>query len=74
MNRKRHEHWADPDGRIFITEAELAARWRHSQRSLQRWRAVGKGPRAIRIGRRVVYRVAEVEAFEAGAVEEESGA
>jgi hypothetical protein len=53
------------DPAVFMTEAELARRWRHSLRSLQRWRAAGKGPRAIRIGRRVVYRLSVVEAFEA---------
>lgn len=64
MSRKRSQ---DPLGepRVFITEAELAARWRHSLRSLQRWRADGHGPKHTRIGRRVVFRVADVEAFEA---------
>ena len=53
------------DAGIFITEAELAARWRHSLRSVQRWRADGSGPPHLRIGRRIAYRVTEVEAFEA---------
>jgi hypothetical protein len=49
-----------------MTEAELAARWRHSLRSLQRWRTDGTGPAHLRLGRRIVYRVADIEAFEAG--------
>ena len=53
------------DVKVFLTEAELAARWRHSLRSLQRWRAEGNGPPHLRIGRRIVFRVTEVEAFEA---------
>ncbi|MCB1503218.1 MAG: helix-turn-helix domain-containing protein [Bauldia sp.] len=48
-----------------MTEAELAARWRHSLRTLQRWRAAGYGPPHVRIGNRVVFRVSDVEAFEA---------
>ena len=48
-----------------MTEAELAARWRHSLRSLQRWRADGNGPPYLRIGRRIVFRITDVEAFEA---------
>ena len=64
MSKKRSQ---DPLGepRVFITEPELAARWRHSLRSLQRWRADGHGLKHIRIGRRVAYRLADVEAFEA---------
>ncbi|MCB1503123.1 MAG: helix-turn-helix domain-containing protein [Bauldia sp.] len=53
-------------GEVFLTEAELAERWRHSLRTLQRWRMNGKGPRSIRIGRRTVYRISDVEAFETG--------
>jgi hypothetical protein len=53
------------ESRIFMTEAELAARWRHSLRSLQRWRAEGNGPPYLRIGRRIVFRITDVEAFEA---------
>jgi hypothetical protein len=65
MGKKTREHWLELDPRIFITERELAARWRHSLRSLQRWRAAGTGPRFIRVGRRVIYRLSAVEAFEA---------
>ncbi len=71
MIEKKRKQWAEPDRRVFMTEAELAARWLHSLRSLQRWRGFGKGPRPIRIGRRVIYRIADVEAFEARAGDEE---
>ena len=50
---------------VFVTEAELAERWRHSLRSLQRWRADGKGPPFTRLGRRIVYRLPDIENFEA---------
>lgn len=62
------------DRRIFLTEAELAARWRHSLRSLQRWRSEGTGLSGVRIGRRVVYRITDIEAFEARARETDPGA
>jgi hypothetical protein len=56
---------------VFMTEAELAERWRHSLRSLQRWRAEGNGPPHLRIGRRIVFRITDVEAFEASREVEE---
>ena len=55
----------DRTSRWFLTEAELADRWRHSVRSLQRWRAAGKGLPYLTIGRRVVYSISDVKAFEA---------
>ena len=55
---------------IFISEVALAERWLHSIRSLQRWRASGTSLPFVRIGRRIVYRLADVEAFEA---DEETG-
>jgi hypothetical protein len=42
----------------------LAERWRVSGRTLEQWRWQGKGPRYLKIGGRVVYRVEDVEAFE----------
>lgn len=61
MDRKIPE-WHDRH--IFITEANLARRWHHSVRSIQRWRAAGRMPPHTTIGRRVVYRLADVEAYE----------
>ena len=50
-----------------LTERELARRWHRSQRSLQRWRNLGTGPAWMKIGGRVVYLLADIVAFEAGA-------
>jgi predicted site-specific integrase-resolvase len=47
-----------------LGQADLAERWGVSQRTLERWRWLGFGPRYIKIGGRVVYRVDEIEAFE----------
>ena len=36
-----------------------------SERTLERWRWLGEGPAHLKIGGRVVYRLQDVEAFEA---------
>lgn len=48
-----------------LNQIDLARRWSISPRTLERWRWIGQGPRYIKIGGRVIYRVEEVEAFEA---------
>ncbi len=48
-----------------LSQIELAARWNISHRTLERWRTVGEGPRFIRLIGRVVYRLEDVEAYEA---------
>jgi predicted site-specific integrase-resolvase len=47
-----------------LTETELAERWRVSQRTLDRWRALGKGPAWLTLNGRVRYREEDVVAFE----------
>ena len=47
-----------------LNQVELAARWNISHRTLERWRWIGEGPRYIKIGGRVVYRLEDVEAYE----------
>ncbi len=48
-----------------FTQAELAERWRISPRTLEKWRCLGIGVSHIKIGGRVIYRVADVRAYEA---------
>jgi hypothetical protein len=48
-----------------LNQVELARRWRISPRTLERWRWSGHGPPYMKIGGRVVYRLADIEAFEA---------
>jgi len=48
-----------------LTQVELAQCWRISPRTLERWRWLGQGPRYLKIGGRVVYRLEDVEAYEA---------
>jgi len=53
---------------ICINQMELAARWRISHRTLERWRWIGEGPKFLKVGGRVVYRLADVEEYEASLV------
>lgn len=48
-----------------INQVELSRRWRLSPRTLERWRFQGKGPQYLKVGGRVVYRLEDVEAYEA---------
>jgi hypothetical protein len=47
------------------TQDELAARWHLSPRTLEQWRWLGKGPRFLKIGARVLYDEIEIERYEA---------
>ena len=49
---------------VCLSQIELAARWKISHRTLERWRWAQEGPRYLKIGGRVVCRVSDVEAFE----------
>ena len=48
-----------------LHQRELAKRWGISPRTLERWRSIGFGPAFLKLGGRVAYRLADVEAFEA---------
>jgi len=47
----------------FLTQCEAAALLRLSERTLERYRLTGTGPAFVKIGRRVVYRAADLNAF-----------
>jgi predicted DNA-binding transcriptional regulator AlpA len=51
----------------YLQPRELAARWRGvvTLSTLDNWRSQNRGPRFVKIGGRVLYPVAEVEAYEA---------
>ena len=48
-----------------FNQVELSRRWRLSPRTLERWRFQGTGPQYLKIGGRVVYRLEDIEAYEA---------
>ena len=47
-----------------LNQKELADRWNLSPRTLEQWRWRGVGPRYLKLGGRVIYRLADIEAFE----------
>lgn len=48
-----------------LTQDELAKRWRMSPRTLEGWRTLNTGPAYLKIVGRVIYRLMDVEAYEA---------
>ena len=53
-----------------LNQVELSRRWSISPRTLERWRWIGEGPRFLKIGGRVVYRLSDIETYEAGQIRE----
>jgi excisionase family DNA binding protein len=51
----------------YLTTSEVAELLRMPAESVRYWRHVGKGPASFRLGRRVLYELADVEAFVAAA-------
>ncbi len=47
-----------------LNQSQLAERWNISPRTLERWRWLGQGPRFLKIGGRVIYRVEDIQRFE----------
>jgi predicted site-specific integrase-resolvase len=48
-----------------LNQNQLAERWGISPRTLERWRWIGQGPVHLKLGGRVVYRLQDVEQYEA---------
>ena len=48
-----------------LNQVELSRRWSISPRTLERWRRLRQGPHFLKIGGRVVYRLDDIEAYEA---------
>lgn len=48
-----------------LHQIELARRWNISPRTLENWRWLGQGPAYLKVGGRVLYRIEDVETFEA---------
>lgn len=48
-----------------IKQTKLAERWGVSERTIERWRSIGCGPKFHKMGGRVVYMMEDVEAYEA---------
>lgn len=48
----------------YLTPQELAARWRISPRTLERWRRVKTGPNFHKISGKVTYSIIDIETYE----------
>ena len=48
-----------------LDQTHLARRWNISPRTLERWRWLRQGPNYLKVGGRIIYRLEDVEAFEA---------
>jgi excisionase family DNA binding protein len=46
---------------VLLTQTETAELLRLSERTLERWRVVGGGPVFVKLGKRVLYRQADLE-------------
>ena len=56
-----------------LNQVQLARRWSLSPRTLERWRFHRTGPNYLKVGGRVVYRLEDIEAFEAAASRQPAG-
>ena len=50
--------------KLNLTERELAEMWSVSPKTLQRWRTEGRGPRYLKLSKRVAYPIEEIRKFE----------
>ncbi len=57
-----------PGDRRVLNENELAQRWGISPKTLQRWRSEGRGPKYLKLSKRVSYPLETVIDFEASAL------
>lgn len=55
---------APPAFIAHLTQDDLAARWRMSPRTLERWRQRGIGPVYVKLPGRAIYRLQDALAFE----------
>ncbi len=51
-------------GSKYLTTEEVAERYRTSPETVRFWRHAGKGPKSLKVGRRVLYALDDLETFE----------
>jgi hypothetical protein len=56
-----------------LNQIDLSRRWSISPRTLERWRWLQAGPQYLKIGGRGVYRLEDVESFEAAQTKNDPG-
>lgn len=62
------------DNHIYMTPQELARRLRISTGTLANWRLRGEGPKFMKIGKKVLYPMDEVAAYEQQALRQNTAA
>ncbi|WP_052389467.1 helix-turn-helix domain-containing protein [Belnapia moabensis] len=67
MPHSKLQH-AEPHGPAvvseYLTQSEIAKRYKLSERTIERWRLIGEGPPFVRVGpRRILYRLTDCEAW-----------
>lgn len=50
-------------GERLLTTEEVAEHFRTVPATVRYWRHIGKGPRSFKVGRRVLYRESDVDAW-----------
>ncbi len=58
------DQYPDPLKTRHLTQRELAQRWLKSEATLERYRCEGVGPRFLKLGGTVRYRLEDIEQFE----------
>jgi predicted DNA-binding transcriptional regulator AlpA len=53
-----------PSERRVLSETELAQRWGISPKTLQRWRTEGRGPKYLKLSKRVTYPLESITEYE----------
>ncbi len=56
-----------------LSQQELAERWGINGRTLEGWRSRGIGPDFLKLGGRVVYRIADVHEYESKCLRKSTG-
>ncbi|MCQ4159217.1 helix-turn-helix domain-containing protein [Roseomonas sp. GC11] len=73
---RQHDIEAQRNGGLVrhLDQHDLANRWGLSIRTLERWRYLNQGPAFLKLGGRILYRLEDVEAFEAAQARDPAGA
>ena len=70
---KAAAHEPSPGDRRVLNEHELARRWGLSNKTLQRWRMEGRGPKYLKLSKRVSYPIEIVLEFERSVLHDSTG-
>ncbi|MFN4292154.1 MAG: helix-turn-helix transcriptional regulator [Permianibacter sp.] len=54
---------------VHLNQKQLTARWCISEATLERWRSAGIGPKFLKLCGRVLYRQADIDAYEASCLQ-----